>query len=198
METSEKSAIFVLMGEHKQIKQVESKIIVLRDTQVILDRDIAELYGVETRDINKAVKNNPDKFPQGYIITLEKEEKKELVENFHRFNPLKHSTVLPKAFTEKGLYMLATIIKSPLATEATIAIIETFTKLRQLARAMQQANDEIAKGGELPTAQEQNAFKNLMDEVFADPMPISVQRMTFGVNLGFFKWELETTRERKG
>lgn len=73
METSEKSAIFVLMGEHKQIKQVESKIIVLRDTQVILDRDIADLYGVETRDINKAVKNNPDKFPQGYIITLEKE-----------------------------------------------------------------------------------------------------------------------------
>ena len=198
MEISEKSAIFILMGERKQIKQVESKIIVLRNTQVILDRDIAELYGVETRDINKAVKNNPDKFPQGYIITLEKEEKKELVENFHRFNPLKHSTVLPKAFTEKGLYMLATIIKSALATEATIAIIETFTKLRQLARAMQQANDEIAKGGELPTAQERNAFKNLMDEVFADPMPISVQRMTFGVNLGFFKWELETTRERKG
>ena len=92
----------------------------------------------------------------------------------------------------------ATIIKSTLATETTLAIIETFTKLRQLARAMQQANDEIAKGGELPTAQEQNAFKNLMDEVFADPMPISVQRMTFGVNLGFFKWELETTRERKG
>ena len=186
------------MEENKQLKQVERKIIVLRDTQVILDRDIAELYGVATRDVNKAVKNNPDKLPQGYIITLEKEEKKELVENFHRFNPLKHSTVLPKAFTEKGLYMLATIIKSTLATETTLAIIETFTKLRQLARAMQQANDEIAKGGELPTAQERNAFKNLMDEVFADPMPISVQRMTFGVNLGFFKWELETTRERKG
>ena len=93
--------------------------------------------------------------------------------------------------------MLATVLRSPVAIETTLAIIETFTKLRQLARAMQQANDEIAKGGELPTAQEQNAFKNLMDEVFADPMPISVQRMTFGVNLGFFKWELETTRERK-
>ena len=185
------------MEENKQLKQVERKIIILRDTQVILDRDIAELYGVATRDVNKAVKNNPDKFPQGYIITLEKEEKKELVENFHRFNSLKYSTALPKAFTEKGLYMLATIIKSPLATETTLAIIETFTKLRQLARAMQQANDEIAQGGELPTAHEQNAFKNLMDEVFADPMPISVQRMTFGVNLGFFKWELETTRERK-
>lgn len=64
------------MKENKQIQQVESKIIVIRDTQVVLDRDIAELYGVETRDINKAVKNNPDKFPQDYIITLNKEEKK--------------------------------------------------------------------------------------------------------------------------
>lgn len=73
------------METNKHIQQVESKIIVIRDIQVILDRDIAELYGVETRDINKAVKNNPDKFPQDYIITLDKEEKKELVENFHRF-----------------------------------------------------------------------------------------------------------------
>ena len=185
------------MKENEHIQQVESKIIVIRDTQVVLDRDLAELYGVETRDINKAVKNNPDKFPQDYIITLEKEEKKELVENFHRFNPLKHSTSLPKAFTEKGLYMLATIIKSPLATEATIAIIETFTKLRQLARAMQQANNEIAKGGDLPTKKEEGIFKSLMNEVFADPMPIKVQKMTFGVNLGFLKWELETTREKK-
>ena len=76
METSEKSAIFVAMEENKQLKQVERKIIILRDTQVILDRDIAELYGVATRDVNKAVKNNPDKFPQGYIITLEKKRKR--------------------------------------------------------------------------------------------------------------------------
>ncbi len=62
-----------------------------------------------TRDINKAVKNNPRKFPKGYILELTPEEKIQLVENFHRFNSLKHSTSLPNAFTEKGLYMLATI-----------------------------------------------------------------------------------------
>ena len=62
----------------------------------------------DTRDINKAVSNNTDKFPEGYIVELSKEEKQELVENFHRFNRLKHSTVMPKAVSEKGLYMLAT------------------------------------------------------------------------------------------
>lgn len=104
------------METDKQIVNVESRLIALRGQQVIIDRDVAELYGVETRDINKAVRNNPDKFPEGYIIALDKDEKDELVENFHRFNPLKHSTVAPHAFTEKGLYMLATILKSPMAT----------------------------------------------------------------------------------
>ena len=75
----------------------------LRDKKVILDSDVAKIYGVETRDINKAVKNNPGKFPKGYIFKITKPEKTELVEIFHRFNKLKHSTALPKAFTEKGL-----------------------------------------------------------------------------------------------
>ncbi len=120
--------------ENLVISNIENKLIKYKDDFVLIDRDIAELYGVETRDINKAVKNNPDKFSGGYIIELSKEEKNELVENFHRFKPLKHSTVNPKAFTEKGLYMLATIIKSPLATKTTLQIIETFAKVRQLSR----------------------------------------------------------------
>ena len=90
---------------------------------------MAELYGVETRDVNKSVKNNPDKFPDGYIIELSELEKTELVENFHRFNRQKHSTTSPKAFTEKGLYMLATILKSSKAVETTIAIVEAYAKL---------------------------------------------------------------------
>ena len=64
---------------------VMARIIKIRGQEVLLDRDVAELYGVETRDINKAVKNNSDKFPEGYIFTLQRSEKQELVENFHRF-----------------------------------------------------------------------------------------------------------------
>ncbi len=89
------------------MKDIAPFIIELRQQQVILDRDLARIYGVETRDINKAVKNNPDKFPTGYIIKLSPNEKQEVVENFHHLKSLKFSPNSPKAFTEKDLYMLA-------------------------------------------------------------------------------------------
>lgn len=81
----------------------------LRNQQVILSNHVAELYGVETREINQAVKNNPDKFPEGYIIELNKKEKEEVIKNFDNLGNLLYSPAPPKAFTEKGLYMLATI-----------------------------------------------------------------------------------------
>lgn len=99
-------------------KDVEKALLEIRGQRVILDSDVARLYGVNTMRVNEAVKNNPDKFPTGYIIELTKDEKNEVIENFD--NPkLKFSPVLPKAFTEKGLYMLATILKSPKATQTT-------------------------------------------------------------------------------
>ena len=112
-------------------EQVKQKIITVRDCQVMLDVDVAALYGVETMRVNEAVKNNPDKFPDGYILTLNKEEKMKVIEIFD--NPkLKFSPAMPKAFTEKGLYMLATILKSKRAVEATFAIIETFAAVRAI------------------------------------------------------------------
>ena len=123
------------------IEHIGSRVISIRNTPVIVDRDVADIYGVTTKEINQSIRNNPKKFPEGYVITLTKSEKTELVKNFDRFNALKHSTVLPHAFTEKGLYMLATILKSDVATEATIAIIETFTKLRELARTIEATNE---------------------------------------------------------
>ena len=117
-------------------KEVEERVLTIRGYNVLVDRDAAELYNVETKRINEAVKNNPDKFPEGYLFPLNQQEKDELVENFDRFNTLKHSTALPSAFTEKGLYMLATILKSPKATQTTIAIVEAFAKMRELSKAL--------------------------------------------------------------
>lgn len=123
------------------IIDVDSKIVEIRGMKVLLDSDVASLYGVETKEVNRAVKNNQDKFPDGYVIIANKDEKSELVKNFHRFNSLKHSSVPIKAFTEKGLYMLATILKSMQATQTTLAIIETFAKIRELTRTV----GELAK-----------------------------------------------------
>ena len=78
----------------------------MRGQQVLLDRDVAVLYGVETKAVNQAVKNNSEKFPRGYLFVLTDDEKSEVVKNFDRFESMKHSSVLPTAFTERGLYML--------------------------------------------------------------------------------------------
>jgi hypothetical protein len=140
------------MSNIVKFRQVEEKIITIRDQSVILDSDVAELYGITTKEVNQAVKNNPAKFPVSYIVTITQKEKDELVKNFDRFNRLKHSTVLPVVFTEKGLYMLATILKSPVAIQTTIAIVETFTKVRNLSQ----------KINELTTVSDKESQKKLM------------------------------------
>ena len=117
----------------KCVIDVDSKIIEIRGRKALLDSDVALLYGVQTKEVNQAVGNNPDKFPAGYVISLKDNELQSLRSKFLTANVneiqnsrskftatnLSKSRVLPKAFTEKGLYMLATILKSPQATETT-------------------------------------------------------------------------------
>ncbi|MBQ6723085.1 MAG: ORF6N domain-containing protein [Paludibacteraceae bacterium] len=126
-----------MTNEVVKYEEVKDRIIVLRGEPVLLDADVAQLYGVETKRVNEAVKNNPDKFPEGFLFSLNDEEKTEVVENFDHLQKLKFSPVNPTAFTESGLYMLATILKSPRATQTTLAIIKTFVQLREVARTMQ-------------------------------------------------------------
>ena len=144
-----------------KFENIENLIINLRDKKVLIDSDVAKIYGVETRDINKAVRNNLDKFPEGYIIELTKEEKNRVVENFHHLTNLKFSPHLPKAFTEKGLYMLATILKSKQATEATISIIETFTKIRELSKTIKELPNITDK-------EKQNSLMEKSGEIIAE------------------------------
>ncbi|MCL2682455.1 MAG: ORF6N domain-containing protein [Bacteroidales bacterium] len=120
------------MNELINFNDVNTKIITIRNQNVILDSAVAELYGVETKRVNEAIKNNPDKFPNGYIFEVSNQELVDLRSKFSTAN-LEMTRALPKAFTEKGLYMLATILKSPQATQTTIAIVETFAKLKQLS-----------------------------------------------------------------
>lgn len=133
-------------------RDVQDLMIVVRGQEVLLDRDVALLYGVSTGRVNEAVKNNQEKFPEGYLISLMDSEKEELIENFDRFKSMKHSPVPPTAFTERGLYMLATILKSKRAVQTTIAIIDTFAQVREMARtmeALQNATDNKEKQASL-------------------------------------------------
>ena len=154
---------------------------------------MAELYGVETRDINKAVKNNPEKFPNGYIFELHQNEKEQLVENFHRFDRQKHSNFLPKAFTEKGLYMLATILKSPRAVQTTIAIVEAYAKLKELSRVMaeipQHENDKPAQQSLLKRGGQ------LVDDLLQDVMPVQSSETSLELNLAMVKLKHTVRRD---
>jgi len=113
-------------------KDIDNKIINLRDLYVIIDRDVADLYGVETKRVNEAVSNNQDKFPKDYMFEITKDEKNKVVEYFDHLTPIKYSPYLPKVFTKKGLWMLATILSSKQAKETTFLIIETFDKIDNL------------------------------------------------------------------
>lgn len=144
-------------------EEVEDKIIMLRGQKVLLDRDVAALYGVETKRINEAVKNNRDKFPEDYCFYLQVSEKQQLVEEIDRFSALKHSTVEPKAFTEKGLYMIATILKSPRAMNVTFTIIETFAKLRELSRTITRLPDASEEQQKSLLQKSGDLFSDILD-----------------------------------
>lgn len=184
---------------------IEEKLLEIRNKKVLLDRDVAHLYGIETKRVNEAVKNNPEKFPEGYVIYLDEEETEflrsknssletgnEPVENFDRFQKLKHSTVRPKAFTDKGLYMLATILKSPKATETTIAIIETYSKLKQFSKAIQSINVDQNENSKQDLMQKGN---ELLAEILEDEMPIDETETSIEFNFALLK--LKHTVKRK-
>ncbi len=108
-------------------------LVTVRRKKVLLDHHVAELYGVPTREVNRAVKNNPEKFLKGYVMDLNDNELRRLRWKNSTANAAKRRTP-PKAFTEKGLYMLATILKSKQATKATLQIVETYAKVREFGK----------------------------------------------------------------
>ena len=126
-------------------KEVEDKIVTLRGYDVIADADVATLFGVQTKEVNQAVRNNANKFPSGYMFELTKEELDDLRSKILTTKVSVKSRNSTKAFTEKGLYMLATILKSQRATEATFAIIETFAKVRSLKKELIELHKETDK-----------------------------------------------------
>lgn len=176
--------------------QVQSKIIAIRDQKVILDSDVAELYGVETRRINEAVRRNPEKFPNGYVLELnEKEWEKVRSQIAISPSPLGGGrSYKPKAFTERGLYMLATILKSPQAIETTIAIIDTFAKIKQLTQAVYkfskaQADEEKVKIFENST--------DIVADLLDSKLIVSQHETNFKIKLPFLELSRKITRVKK-
>ncbi|MBQ0104406.1 MAG: ORF6N domain-containing protein, partial [Prevotellaceae bacterium] len=125
------------------IEAIESRIQTIRGKQVMLDRDLAELYGVETKALNQAVKRNIERFPERYRFQLNDRERDKLVTNCDHLESLKYSTVNPYAFTEQGVSMLASVLKSDKAVQVSLNIIDAFVAMRRFLLANAQVFQRI-------------------------------------------------------
>jgi len=113
-------------------QEIENRIFTIRGHQVMIDRDLAELYGVETKVLNQAVKRNVIRFPKEFRFQIDNLEKDKLVTNCDRFRNLKHSSSNPFAFTEQGVAMLSAVLRSEIAVKVSIQIIQAFVSMRKL------------------------------------------------------------------
>ena len=176
-------------------QEVKSRIISINNQQVILDCDVAKLYDVQTKVINQAVRNNPEKFPKGYIIELSKEESTDLRSKLLTLEKGKgkghYSKYNFKAFTEKGLYMLATILKTPKATATTIAIIETFAKVRCLKNELIELHQEADKA--IQASRLKHFSNTLTDIVMPD---LQTQETESSLEINFIIGKIKHTVKR--
>lgn len=147
--------------------EINSRILTLRGKQVMLDRDLAELYQVETRRLNEQVKRNLDRFPDDFMFQLTEKEYENLKSQFAT-SSLEHGGVrkVPYVFTEEGIYMLATILRSPVATQTSISIIRTFKKLREFSKHYNALAKQIIEV-ERKSDKQYKELKKALDELIA-------------------------------
>ncbi len=167
------------------------RLIMLRNQPVLLDSDVAAIFGVETKRVNEAVRRNSEKFPKDYMFSLDKQEIANLRSQFATsstgWGGARHE---PKAFTEKGLYMLATILKSKQAVEATFGIIETYAQVRELQTTLTALHNHDNKNKGLISR-----FSELLsDIVLPDLRPDEAET---SIELNFFIGKLKHTVKRK-
>ncbi|MEE0910821.1 MAG: ORF6N domain-containing protein [Paludibacteraceae bacterium] len=180
-----------MVVSQKLLTEVNNSIVIIRDVPVIADADVAALYDVETKRVNEAVRNNPNKFPNDYMFELSLEENKYLRSKISSTKVSSKSRTTTKVFTEKGLYMLATILKSKSALDVTFAIIETFAAVRNLKRELVELHKETDL--QKQTDKMQHFGKVLSDIVMPD---LETSETESTLELNFFIGKIKHTVKR--
>ena len=122
------------------VGQIAQRILWIRERKIILDADLAELYGTQTKRLNEQIKRNRDRFPDDFIFQLTADEKSEVVANCDHLERLKYSPRLPYAFTEHGALMVAAVLNTPRAVDVSIYVVRAFVKLREILAS----NEDLA------------------------------------------------------
>ena len=170
---------------------VHGNIVIIKGVAVIADADVAYLYGVETKRVNEAVRNNPDKFPTDYMFELTSEELLDLRSKFSTTKVSSKSRTSTKVFTEKGLYMLATILKSKRALDVTFAIIETFARVRILKRELVDLHKEDDQKKQVDKMRH---FGEMLSEIVMPDLETTETESTLELN--FFIGKIKHTVKR--
>ena len=159
--------------------EISTKILTLRGQQVMIDRDIAVLYQVDTKRLNEQVKRNLDRFPDDFMFQLSKEELENWKSQFATSNKeIMGLRKIPYAFTEEGIYMLATVLRSPIAAETTIHIIRTFKKLREFSKHYNALARQIMEV-ERKSDKQYKELKKALDELIASSEMADAKVMGF-------------------
>ena len=177
------------------VLDVKSKMIIVRGESVLLDRDVAALYGVETKVLNQAVKRNAERFPDGYILTMTPEEcsRSQIVTlNGRRGSNIKY---MPHVFTERGLYMLATILKGERAVRTSLAIVETYAQVREMVRNMETL--QTLKDGSPEQAAQLTEAGHKLAALIGDNLSTESTKTTIELNLAVLKITHEVTRTKR-
>jgi len=151
-------------------EQIERVIVLIRGHKVMLDRDLAELYGVEVKQLKRQVKRNQDRFPVDFMFELSKEEYDALRSQFGTLKRGEHSKYLPYAFTEQGVAMLSSVLRSMRAVKVNIEIMRTFVRLRQILAS----NTQLARKLDALEKKYDIQFKVVFDairQLMAPPEP---------------------------
>ncbi len=124
---------------------IEQRILLIRGHKVLLDADLSKLYGVTTIRLNQQVTRNRRRFPEDFMFTLTSSEKSEVIAKCNHLQKLKFASAMPKAFTEHGALMVASVLNSPIAVEASIQVVRAFVRLRFLLTAHKDLAGKIAE-----------------------------------------------------
>jgi len=127
------------------LERIQLSILIIRSERVILDTDLAGLYGVATKRLNEQVRRNRKRFPEDFMFQLSKAEKDEVVANCDHLHKLKFSSTLPYVFTEHGAIMAANILNTDRAVEASVQVVRAFVQLRNLVSGHKEIASELAK-----------------------------------------------------
>ncbi len=128
-----------------QPEQIEHQILLIRGHRVMLDRDLASLYGIETKNLNKAVRRNLDRFPGDFMFQLTAEEADCLRFQFGTLTRGHHFKYLPHVFTQEGVAMLSSVLRSPRAIQVNIAIMRVFVRLREMLALHRELSHKLAE-----------------------------------------------------